>query len=143
MTGKAASLAQPSNNPLAGGQRPVAALHAEAEAAVERGYRDGFDQGTAEGLRLGATEGREAAARAAQDAVAARLARLDELLSSLPPELAARVGVSPAQADEVVAKLVKARIVVVQPDGFLVPDAARLRHFLEFLQMKAQFGDVA
>jgi hypothetical protein len=24
-----------------------------------------------------------------------------------------------------------------------VPDVAKLRHFLEFLQMKAQFGDVS
>ncbi len=27
--------------------------------------------------------------------------------------------------------------------AFLVPDVAKLRHFLEFLQMKAQFGDLA
>jgi CRP/FNR family cyclic AMP-dependent transcriptional regulator len=58
-------------------------------------------------------------------------------------ELPARVGVKPEQANDVVTKLVKAKIVTVLPDGFLVPDAAKLRHFLEFLQMKAQFGDVA
>lgn len=62
----------------------------------------------------------------------------------LPPrELAGRVGVRPEQADEVLAKLLKSKIVAVQPDGFLVPDVAKLRHFLEFLQMKAQFEDVA
>jgi CRP/FNR family cyclic AMP-dependent transcriptional regulator len=61
----------------------------------------------------------------------------------LPKELAGRVGVKPEQADEVLQKVVKAKLVTVQPDGFLVPDPAKLRHFLEFLQMKAQFGDIA
>jgi CRP/FNR family cyclic AMP-dependent transcriptional regulator len=60
-----------------------------------------------------------------------------------PKELAARVGVKPEQADEVLAKLRKSSIVSVQPDGFLVPDVAKLRHFLEFLQMKAQFGETS
>jgi CRP-like cAMP-binding protein len=60
-----------------------------------------------------------------------------------PGELAARVGVRPEQAEEVLAKLVKSKIVTVQADRLLVPDVAKLRHFLEFLQMKAQFGDVS
>lgn len=61
----------------------------------------------------------------------------------VPKELPGRVGVRPEQADEVLAKLLKSSIVAVQADGFLVPDVAKLRHFLEFLQMKAQFGDLA
>jgi len=56
-----------------------------------------------------------------------------------PRELPARVGVRPEQAADVVSKLVKASIVRLLPDGFLVPDVAKLRHFLDFLQMKAQF----
>jgi len=60
-----------------------------------------------------------------------------------PRELAARVGVKAEASDEVLMKLVKANIVSVHPDGFLVPDPDKLFHFLEFLQMKAQFGDVA
>lgn len=63
-------------------------------------------------------------------------------LAILPKELPARVGVKAEQVDEVLMKLLKAKIVSVHPDGFLVPDVAKLRHFLEFLQMKAQFGDV-
>jgi CRP-like cAMP-binding protein len=63
-------------------------------------------------------------------------------LAILPKELPGRVGVKPEQADEVLMKLLKARIVAVHPDGFVVPDPAKLRQFLEFLQMKAQFGDV-
>jgi len=64
-------------------------------------------------------------------------------LDILPKELAGRVGVKPEQADEVLMKLLKSKIVSVHPDGFVVPDVAKLRHFLEFLQMKAQFGDLA
>jgi CRP-like cAMP-binding protein len=60
-----------------------------------------------------------------------------------PDELAARVGVKAEQAADVLQKLVKSKIVMVDPDGFLVADVAKLRHFLEFLQMKAQFGDLA
>ena len=53
------------------------------------------------------------------------------------------MGVKPEQADEVLMKLLKSKIVSVHPDGFVVPDVSKLRHFLEFLQMKAQFGDLA
>lgn len=60
-----------------------------------------------------------------------------------PKELPGRVGVKAEQADEVLMKLLKSKIVSVHPDGFLVPDVSKLRHFLEFLQMKAQFGDIA
>ncbi len=60
-----------------------------------------------------------------------------------PKDLPARVGVKAEQVDEVLMKLLKARIVSVHPDGLVVPDVAKLRHFLEFLQMKAQFGDIA
>ncbi len=58
-------------------------------------------------------------------------------------ELAARVGVKPEQADEVLMRLLKSRIVAVHADGVLVPDPAKLRQFLEFLLMKARFGDLA
>ena len=63
-------------------------------------------------------------------------------LHIVPKELPARVGVKAEQADEVLMKLLKAKIVSVRPDGLVVPDVVKLRQFLEFLQMKAQFGDV-
>jgi CRP-like cAMP-binding protein len=63
-------------------------------------------------------------------------------IDMVPRDLAARVGVRPDQADEALMKLLKAKIISVHPDGFVVPDATKLRHFLEFLQMKAQFGGV-
>jgi CRP-like cAMP-binding protein len=60
----------------------------------------------------------------------------------LPRDLATRVGVRPEQADEALMKLLRAKLIAVHPDGLVVPDVAKLRHFLEFLQMKAQFGEV-
>jgi CRP-like cAMP-binding protein len=60
-----------------------------------------------------------------------------------PKELPGRCGVKPEAADEALMKLLKAKILSVHPDGFVVPDVSKLRHFLEFLQMKAQFGDVS
>ena len=60
-----------------------------------------------------------------------------------PRELPARVGVKAEAADDVLMKLLKANIISVHPDGFLVPDVDKLLHFLEFLQMKAQFGEIA
>ncbi len=58
-------------------------------------------------------------------------------------DLAARVGVKREQVDDILVKLLKSRIVTVHPDGLVVPDLARLRQFLEFLQMKARFGEHA
>ena len=60
-----------------------------------------------------------------------------------PEELARRVGVRPEQADEAVRKLLRGKFVEVERDGFVVADAGKLRRFLEFLQMKSQFGDLA
>ncbi|HET6438068.1 MAG TPA: Crp/Fnr family transcriptional regulator [Anaeromyxobacter sp.] len=58
-------------------------------------------------------------------------------------ELAGRVGVRPEEVEDVLQKLLKGRIIAVDSEGILVPDVAKLRHFLEFLQMKAQYGDLA
>jgi CRP/FNR family transcriptional regulator, cyclic AMP receptor protein len=60
-----------------------------------------------------------------------------------PAQLAAQVGVRPEQADEILQKLLKAKIVGVEEGGIRVADVAKLRHFLEFLLMKAQYGDLA
>jgi CRP/FNR family cyclic AMP-dependent transcriptional regulator len=60
-----------------------------------------------------------------------------------PAELAAQVGVRPEQADEILQKLLKAKIVAVEEGGIRVADVGKLRHFLEFLLMKAQYGELA
>jgi CRP-like cAMP-binding protein len=60
-----------------------------------------------------------------------------------PKELPALIGVQPEAVEDVLMKLLKAKIIHMHPDGFLVPEVAKLRQFLEFLQMKEQFGDLA
>jgi CRP-like cAMP-binding protein len=60
-----------------------------------------------------------------------------------PAELAGRVGVRPQQVEDVLQKLVKGKIITLDKAGITVPDVNKLRQFLEFLQMKAQFGDLA
>ena len=59
-----------------------------------------------------------------------------------PAEVSGRLGIRPEQVDEVLQKLLKAKIVGLDEAGFVVPDVAKLHHFLEFLQMKAQYGDL-
>lgn len=60
----------------------------------------------------------------------------------LPEELGAKVGLAVDKVNEVVAKLTKAKIVSATKDGLLVSDVNRLKKFLEFLEMKEQFGDI-
>ncbi len=60
-----------------------------------------------------------------------------------PADLAGWLGIRPDQVEAVVQKLTRAKLVAVDQGGFLVPDVSKLRHFLEFLQMKAQYGDLA
>jgi hypothetical protein len=44
--------------------------------------------------------------------------------------------------EEVVSKIVKARILKVEPDGIVISSVDQLRKFLEYLTMKEQFGDI-
>jgi len=53
------------------------------------------------------------------------------------------VGVSLAEVEEALTKLDRARIVELDGDGVTVPEVAKLRHFLEFLQMKARYGEAS
>ena len=57
-------------------------------------------------------------------------------------ELAGKTGLELKQAEEVVAKIVKAKLLQVLADGFVISDVDRLRKFLEYLTMKEQFGDL-
>jgi hypothetical protein len=57
-------------------------------------------------------------------------------------ELSSKTGLELKQAEEVVAKIVKAKIMQVLPDGFVISDVDRLRKFLEYLTMREQFGDL-
>lgn len=56
--------------------------------------------------------------------------------------LASKTGLEIPQVEEVVSKIVKARILKVEPDGFVISSVDQLRKFLEYLTMKEQFGDI-
>jgi CRP-like cAMP-binding protein len=58
-----------------------------------------------------------------------------------PAELPGRVGVDGAEVEEALARLVRARLVALEEGVVVVNDVPKLRHFLEFLQMKARFGE--
>jgi CRP/FNR family transcriptional regulator, cyclic AMP receptor protein len=57
-------------------------------------------------------------------------------------DLAAKVGLETEEVNEVINKLVKAKLAKVVENGFLISDANKLREFLEFLEMKEKFGDI-
>lgn len=62
-------------------------------------------------------------------------------LSVPAAELAGRLAVAQHQVDDALRKLVRARVVAIEDGSLVVHDLARLRRFVEFLQMKAQFGE--
>jgi flagellar assembly protein FliH len=73
-------------------------LQGAREQALQAGFREGFTRGLEEGRSQGLAEGREAGrqavereARAAQDAVVARLTMLGRLLAELPAEMGRRL----------------------------------------------------
>jgi CRP-like cAMP-binding protein len=55
-------------------------------------------------------------------------------------ELPGLVGAETSRVDDILARLVRARVIQLEVEGILVPDVARLRQFLNFLEMKAQPG---
>lgn len=59
-----------------------------------------------------------------------------------PRELASRVGLRQDQVDDVLGRMQRAKLVLVGTDHLDVPDVAKLRQYLEFLEMKERFGDV-
>lgn len=77
-----------------------AAAAAAQQRAVDGGYVAGFERGAAEGREQGRAEGALEARAAVEREAAARLARLDHLLASLPEELRRRLD---AAEDEMVA----------------------------------------
>jgi CRP-like cAMP-binding protein len=57
-------------------------------------------------------------------------------------EITSRVGVTAAQATDVVQRVARTRVIDVKSGGVAVPDLERLRQFLAFLKMKSQFGEL-
>jgi transcription initiation factor IIE alpha subunit len=57
-------------------------------------------------------------------------------------ELANKVGLEIDQVNEVLNKLIRAKLVQIVESGLVIHNVQKLREFLEFLGMKEKFGDV-
>jgi CRP-like cAMP-binding protein len=60
-----------------------------------------------------------------------------------PEQLPMEVGVAPAAAEDVIARLHKARLLSPSRRGILIADIGRLRQLHDFLQTKAPAGDLS
>lgn len=58
-------------------------------------------------------------------------------------ELASMAGLTRAQTDEIINKLLKARILSIKDNQIIISSKDQLNKFLKFLEMKEQFGDLA
>jgi CRP-like cAMP-binding protein len=57
-------------------------------------------------------------------------------------DLAAKIGLDIEPVNEVLNKLIRARLVKITESGVIIQDVTKLREFLEFLEMKEKFGDI-
>lgn len=57
-------------------------------------------------------------------------------------ELAGKAGLELDQVNDVLNKLIRAKLVQIVESGLIVHDVQKLREFLEFLGMKEKFGDI-
>lgn len=57
-------------------------------------------------------------------------------------DIAAKAGLELDKVDEVIQKLIRAKLITQQDDGMVVGDVNKLREFLEFLEMKEKFGNI-
>ena len=57
-------------------------------------------------------------------------------------EIAAKIGLDIDPVNEVMNKLIRARLVKLTDTGLVIQDVAKMREFLEFLEMKEKFGDI-
>jgi DNA-binding GntR family transcriptional regulator len=57
-------------------------------------------------------------------------------------DLAAKIGLDLDPVNEVLNKLIRARLVKLTETGIVIQDVGKLREFLEFLEMKEKFGDI-
>jgi CRP/FNR family cyclic AMP-dependent transcriptional regulator len=75
------------------------------------------------------------AAKAGRDTAQGRLVtvKLDELHG--------RMGLTAEEVEGALAKTAKARIITVVAEGVVIPDASKMRKYLDFLEMKERFGD--
>ena len=63
-------------------------------------------------------------------------------IESTLEELAGKCGLETPQVSEIVGKIAKANILILDDAGITVPNVEKLRKYLEYLTMKEQFGDL-
>jgi flagellar assembly protein FliH len=109
----------------AGRAEAEGALRGAQESALQAGFKEGFERGVQEGRQQGLAEGREAGrqavereARSSQEAMAGRLAQLDQLLAALPAELGRRL----ASAEEDMVALCHAAVCRILGEQLVTPD---------------------
>ncbi|MBE9537271.1 MAG: Crp/Fnr family transcriptional regulator [Proteobacteria bacterium] len=56
-------------------------------------------------------------------------------------DLALKTGLEPDTVSEILNKVVKAKLINIQPNSITISDVTKLRKFLDFLTLKEQFGD--
>ena len=56
-------------------------------------------------------------------------------------DMAMKTGLDEPQVQEVLDKILKAKVITVTPDSIVISEVEKLRKFLEFLTLKEQFGD--
>jgi CRP/FNR family transcriptional regulator, cyclic AMP receptor protein len=57
-------------------------------------------------------------------------------------DLAAKIGLDVERVNEVLNKLIRAKLVKLTESGMVIQNVDKLREFLEFLEMKEKFGDI-
>jgi len=57
-------------------------------------------------------------------------------------DLAGKVGLDPEPVNDVLNKLIRAKLMKITETGVVIQDVSKLREFLEFLEMKEKFGDI-
>lgn len=57
-------------------------------------------------------------------------------------DLASKIGIEVESVNEVLNKLIRSRLLKITESGLVIQDVAKMREFLEFLEMKEKFGDI-
>jgi hypothetical protein len=57
-------------------------------------------------------------------------------------DLAGKIGLEVEPVNEVLNKLIRAKLLKITGTGVVIQDVSKLREFLEFLEMKEKFGDI-
>jgi CRP/FNR family transcriptional regulator, cyclic AMP receptor protein len=57
-------------------------------------------------------------------------------------DLAGKIGLDPEPVNDVLNKLIRAKLLRITETGVVIHDVSKLREFLEFLEMKEKFGNI-